>query len=100
MRDHQNAILARVSLQDLAAIWEFLDPTILSERIAPHVYFIESGLVSLRIAAAGSVLETAGVGYRGVIVHFAVRGKASFEVLIVTGMGAHLAMASLACNAA
>lgn len=32
-----------------------------------HVYFVESGLVSLRVVAAGSMLETAVIGYRGVV---------------------------------
>ncbi|MFQ3453895.1 Crp/Fnr family transcriptional regulator [Bradyrhizobium sp. UFLA01-814] len=71
----KNAILARVSLQDLAAIGEFLEPIILRERMVlqepkrklEHIYFIESGLVSLRIVAAGSILETAVIGYRGAI---------------------------------
>ncbi|WP_461357652.1 Crp/Fnr family transcriptional regulator [Bradyrhizobium ottawaense] len=37
------------------------------KRHAEHVYFVESGLVSLRVVAAGSVLETAVIGYRGVV---------------------------------
>lgn len=71
----KNAILARISLQDLAAIGEFLEPIVLRERMVlqeskrhlDHVYFIESGLVSLRIVAAESILETAIIGYRGAI---------------------------------
>ncbi|MGF6313574.1 CRP-like cAMP-binding protein [Bradyrhizobium sp. i1.8.4] len=71
----KNTILARISLQDLAAIGEYLEPIILKERMVlqepkrpvEHVYFMESGLVSLRIVAAGSMLETAVIGYRGVV---------------------------------
>ncbi|WGR93460.1 Crp/Fnr family transcriptional regulator [Bradyrhizobium sp. ISRA443] len=71
----KNAILAKISLQDLAAIGQLLEPIVLRERMIlqepkrpiEHVYFIESGLVSLRIVAAGSMLETAVIGYRGVV---------------------------------
>lgn len=71
----KNSILARISLQDLAAIGEFLEPFVLRERTVlhepkkslDHVYFIESGLVSLRIVAAGSILETAVIGYHGAV---------------------------------
>lgn len=71
----RNAILARLSLPDLAAIGEFLEPIVLKERMVlqepkkrvEHVYFIEAGLISLRIVAAGSILETAVLGYRGAV---------------------------------
>ncbi|MHC4049368.1 Crp/Fnr family transcriptional regulator [Bradyrhizobium sp. 25ACV] len=71
----KNSILARISLQDLAALGEFLEPIVLKERVVlqeprrnlEHVYFIESGLVSLRIIAPGSIIETAVVGYRGAV---------------------------------
>ncbi|WP_375784935.1 Crp/Fnr family transcriptional regulator [Bradyrhizobium sp. Pha-3] len=71
----KNAILARISLEDLAAIGEWLEPIVLKERMilqepkrpVEHVYFMESGLVSLRIVAAGSMLETAVIGYGGVV---------------------------------
>lgn len=71
----KNAILARISLQDLAAIGQFLEPVVLRERMVlqqpksnpDHVYFIESGLASLRIVAAGHILETAVIGFRGVV---------------------------------
>lgn len=71
----KNAILAGLSLEDLAAIGKCLEPVVLKERMVlqepkrhvEHVYFIESGLVSLRIVAAGSMLETAVIGYRGVV---------------------------------
>ncbi|XIA67541.1 Crp/Fnr family transcriptional regulator [Bradyrhizobium sp. TZ2] len=71
----KNAILARISLEDLAAIGEFLEPIVLRERMVlqepkrhlDHVYFIESGLISLRIVAVGSVLETAMIGYQGAV---------------------------------
>lgn len=71
----RNAILSGISLQDLAAIGEFLEPIVLRERMIlqepkrqlDHVYFIESGLISLRIVAAGSVLETAMIGHQGAV---------------------------------
>ncbi|WLA39731.1 Crp/Fnr family transcriptional regulator [Bradyrhizobium elkanii] len=71
----KNAILARISMQDLAAIGERLEPIVLNERMVlqepkrhvEHVYFIETGLVSLRVVAGGTMLETAVIGYRGVV---------------------------------
>lgn len=71
----RNAVLARVSLQDLAAMAKFLEPVVLNERMVlqerkkppEYVYFVESGLVSLRIVAAGSILETAVIGYQGAV---------------------------------
>ncbi|MFB9265094.1 Crp/Fnr family transcriptional regulator [Bradyrhizobium erythrophlei] len=71
----RNSILASLSLRDLAAIGGFLEPIILKERMVLHeprrqvdyVYFIESSVSSLRIVAAGSILETAVVGYRGAV---------------------------------
>lgn len=71
----KNEILARIPLQDLAAIREFLEPVILRERMVlqepkrhlDHVYFIEGGLVSLRIVSVGSILETAVIGRRGAV---------------------------------
>lgn len=71
----KNVILARLSIQQLAAIGECLEPVVLKERMVvqepkrpvEHVYFVESGLVSLRVVAAGSMLETAVIGYRGVV---------------------------------
>lgn len=71
----KNAILANLSLPDLAAIGEFLDPITLKERAVleesgrrvEYVYFLESGIVSTRIVAADSMLETALVGYRGAV---------------------------------
>ncbi|WP_229200217.1 Crp/Fnr family transcriptional regulator [Bradyrhizobium acaciae] len=70
-----NTILATLSLQDLASIGEFLEPIVLRERMVlqepkrrpDHVYFIESGLISLRMVAAGSILETAVIGHRGAV---------------------------------
>ncbi|WP_082747887.1 Crp/Fnr family transcriptional regulator [Bradyrhizobium macuxiense] len=54
---------------------EFLEPIVLRERVVlqepkrqlDHVYFVETGIVSLRIVAAGSILETALIGYRGAV---------------------------------
>lgn len=71
----KNAILASLRLQDLATIAELLEPIVLRERMVlqepkkqlEHVYFVESGLVSLRIVAEGSILETAVIGHRGAV---------------------------------
>ncbi|MCC8968946.1 Crp/Fnr family transcriptional regulator [Bradyrhizobium brasilense] len=71
----KNAILTRLSLQDLAAIGELLEPIVLRKRMVvqepkrhlDHVYFVESGLVSLRVVAEGSILETAVIGYQGAV---------------------------------
>lgn len=71
----KNAILAGISLPDLAALRPFLEPFVLRQRTilqeprkpVEYVYFIESGIVSLRIVAAESMLETAIVGYHGAV---------------------------------
>jgi CRP-like cAMP-binding protein len=71
----KNTVLANLSLSDLAALGPFLKPIALKERMVLHeakrpveyVYFIESGLVSIRTMAAGSVLEIAVAGYHGVV---------------------------------
>ncbi|UFW51278.1 MULTISPECIES: Crp/Fnr family transcriptional regulator [Bradyrhizobium] len=88
----KNEILTRISLQDLGAIGEFLEPIVLRERMVlqepkrglDHVYFIESGLVSLRIVAAGSILETAVIGRRGAVgASFLVGGHLSTRQSVV-----------------
>lgn len=71
----KNGILASIALQELAAIGEYLEPVVLRERMIlqepkkqlEHIYFIESGLVSLRILAAESILETGVIGHRGAV---------------------------------
>ncbi|WP_284268665.1 Crp/Fnr family transcriptional regulator [Bradyrhizobium iriomotense] len=71
----KNAILASLPLQDLAAIGRFLEPIALREGVVLHepkrhldyIYFIESGLISLRIVGVENVLETAVIGHRGVV---------------------------------
>src|SRR6266446_6549227 len=71
----KNRILARLSLTDLAAMGTFLEPVAMKDRMIlqeprqpiEFVYFVESGVISLRIVATGSILETALVGYRGAI---------------------------------
>jgi len=71
----RNTILASLSLPDLAALGEFLEPIVLRERMivqelkkrVEHIYFIESGVISLRIVSAGSMLETAVIGNRGAV---------------------------------
>ncbi|MFQ3452391.1 Crp/Fnr family transcriptional regulator [Bradyrhizobium sp. UFLA01-814] len=71
----KNTILARLSVQDLAAISSCLEPIVLRARTVlhepkrrpEHVYFVEIGLISLRIVAGGSILETALQGHRGAV---------------------------------
>ncbi|WP_100176032.1 helix-turn-helix domain-containing protein [Bradyrhizobium nitroreducens] len=71
----RNRILAGLGLSELASLSAFLEPVDLRERMVlqepkrrmEHVYFVESGLVSLRTVAAGTILETAVVGYRGAV---------------------------------
>jgi CRP-like cAMP-binding protein len=71
----RNAILAGLSAQEMAAISPFLEPIVMKDRLILHesnksvdrVYFIETGVVSLRMVAAGSILETAVVGYQGAV---------------------------------
>jgi CRP-like cAMP-binding protein len=71
----KNALLSNFSISDFAATARFLESIRLQERmilhdprqVVEHVYFIESGLSSLRIIAAGAILETAVVGYRGAV---------------------------------
>jgi len=70
----KNTILAGLSSQSLTAIAPFLEPVVLRDRLVlqepkrpvDQIYFVESGIVSLRTIAAGSFLEIAMVGYRGV----------------------------------
>ena len=67
----RNTILTSLSLSDLAILSGHLEPILLKERTiiqelkkpVEHVYFVESGAISLRIVSAGSQLETAVVGY-------------------------------------
>ncbi|EHR01089.1 Crp/Fnr family transcriptional regulator [Bradyrhizobium sp. WSM471] len=71
----KNDILSRFSLQDLAAAGELLEPIVLKDRMVlqepkrrvDHVYFIESGLISLRVVAAGNILENAVIGHQGAV---------------------------------
>lgn len=71
----KNGILRGLSLQHLAEITKFLEPIVLRERLIlqesrrplDYVYFLESGLVSMRVVASGGILETAVVGSRGAV---------------------------------
>ena len=71
----KNKILASLPPADFACIGPYLrhvafkKRAILQDRQKPveHVNFIESGIVSLRIMATGSVLEIAMVGYHGMV---------------------------------
>lgn len=70
-----NVILGRLFPHDLVELGKFLEPIVLRERMIlqeprrplDYVYFIESGLVSLRVVASGGILETAVVGHRGAV---------------------------------
>jgi len=69
----RNGILSKLAGPDFACIRPYLQPVALKERAMlqefkkpiEHVYFIESGIVSLRTIGAGSMLETATVGSYG-----------------------------------
>lgn len=71
----KNKILANLLSPDLACVRPFLKPTQLKGRMvlqdpkkpADRVYFIESGMVSIRVVAGESLVETAIVGYRGAV---------------------------------
>jgi len=71
----KNRILEGLSLSDFDCIRPFLEPVALKERSVlheadkriEHVNFVESGIVSLRTLAIGSVLETAMVGCYGAV---------------------------------
>jgi CRP-like cAMP-binding protein len=71
----RNSILAGLSLPDLAAVGESVEPIFLRERMVlheprrriEHVYFIQAGVVSLRIVAAHNLVESAMVGFQGAV---------------------------------
>jgi CRP-like cAMP-binding protein len=71
----RNRILAALALSDLEYIRPLLEPVALKGRSVlhepnkpiEHVNFIETGIVSLRTVAIGSVLETAMVGCYGAV---------------------------------
>ena len=71
----RNSILASLSLPDLAAVGEFAESIVLRERMVLHeprrrieyVYFIETGVVSLRIVAGQNLIESAVVGFQGAV---------------------------------
>ena len=73
--DIRNAILRRLLPADLEYMSPFLERIPLKERTLlqqpqsriANVYFIEQGLVSLKTLAAGSMVETATVDYRGAV---------------------------------
>ncbi|MGY4174895.1 CRP-like cAMP-binding protein [Bradyrhizobium sp. USDA 4518] len=102
----KNAILTRLSLQDLAAVGEILEPITLKKGTAlhepykrvEHAYFIESGLASLRIVTAGSMLEMAVVGHRGVVGAEFLRGgrlSAHQSVVLFAGSAHRIRVADL-----
>ncbi|WGR93241.1 hypothetical protein [Bradyrhizobium sp. ISRA463] len=61
----ENAILTSLPLRDRTAIGKCLEPIVLKERMilqepkghVEHVYFIDSGLISLRVAAGEACLK-------------------------------------------
>lgn len=71
----RNRILNGLALADLYSLRPHLQPVSLKERAVlqeprtpiEHVYFIETGLVSLRTSTAGNVIETAMVGCHGAV---------------------------------
>lgn len=71
----RNSILAGLSLRDLGAVGSFVEPVLLKERMVlhepkkqiEHVYFIETGVISLRYVAAHNLIESAVIGFQGAV---------------------------------
>jgi CRP-like cAMP-binding protein len=102
----RNAILAGLSVEDNAALARSLEPMMLQERAilhksgkaVDHVYFLETGAVSLRVVAGESVFETALVGYRGAVGSAALFGgciPAHQSVVLFSGRATRIAIAEL-----
>jgi CRP-like cAMP-binding protein len=98
-RPIRNRILRSLPLSDLACIRPYLQPVLLPERLimqepnkpVEHISFIETGIVSLRTIAAGSILETAIVGCHGAVgVSIALCGQTSNHQSIVQIHGSAL----------
>jgi CRP-like cAMP-binding protein len=88
----RNCILKNLSPSDRSFIGSFLEPislsvtTVLQEpnKRVEHVSFIETGIISLRTLATGSILETAIVGCHGAVgVSVALAGGTSMHRSIV-----------------
>lgn len=102
----RNALLASLSPRDLALLGGHLEPIVLTSRIilqepkkqVEHIYFIESGLISMRIVAAGSILEAAVVGHRGAVgVSFLVSGHLPMHqsIVVLSGTALRIRVADL-----
>jgi len=98
-RRPRNSILRNLSAADFSCIRPFLNSVVLKERTVlqearkrvEHLYFIETGIVSLRTLGAGSILETATVGYQGVVgVSVALGTETSMHQSIVLVSGTAL----------
>ncbi len=71
----RNRILNGLALTDLLSLRPYLQPVALKERTIlqepgrpiEHVYFVETGLVSLRTLTAGNMIETAMAGCHGAV---------------------------------
>jgi CRP-like cAMP-binding protein len=71
----RNDILRNLSLADFARLRPFLQSVVLNQHAVlevsgkriEYIYFIETGLVSLRTCDGRSALETALVGHRGIV---------------------------------
>ncbi|AUC98364.1 MULTISPECIES: Crp/Fnr family transcriptional regulator [unclassified Bradyrhizobium] len=99
----RNVLLAGLAVAERAAIGPLLEPcrlkarTILQEprRRVDHVYFLESGIVSLRIVAPEGLLETAITGYRGAVgIPFLLGGSIPTQQSIVLFSGNSLRIRS------
>ncbi|MGY0576165.1 Crp/Fnr family transcriptional regulator [Bradyrhizobium sp. RDM12] len=82
-RSIKNSILSGVSREDLSTLGKVSEPIVLRERMllqdpkrdTEYVYFIESGLVSLRTVAVGAMFETAVIGHHGAVVTSRLMGR-------------------------
>lgn len=88
--------MRKLGASDFTSICSYLQPVGLRERTVLHlpekpieyIYFIETGLVSLRTVTRGSILETATVGRQGAVGALIVVGaEASIHHSVVTVPG-------------
>ncbi|MEY2485256.1 MAG: hypothetical protein QOH39_904 [Verrucomicrobiota bacterium] len=95
-RRPKNVILGNLSLVDFVCLRPFLECVALKERVVlqepnkrvEYINFVETGIVSLRTLATGSVLETAMVGRRGAVGASVVLGAVTSmhqSVVLVSG---------------
>lgn len=104
----QNLVLRSLSAEDFWTIRPhlrrvpFVERSIVQEqrRAIDHIDFVETGLVSLRATAAGSVMETAVVGSQGVLGASAILGSRAAphqSVVLIAGSALRIEVGDLLC---